>query len=143
MQFRGKYWFLSNFYPVDVVLDGLTYHTSEAAFQAQKCVNPAVRRQFAELKSAKEAKRLGQQVVLREDWDDIKVAEMRRIIDAKFSNSELAMMLAAIGGEIVEDNHWNDTFWGRCDGIGENWLGRILMDKRAEILDDMDKATVD
>lgn len=138
MQFRGKYWFLSNFYPVDVELDGVTYHTAEAAFQAQKCVDPAIRRQFAECKSAKEAKRLGRQMTLRKDWDDIKVSEMRRVIDAKFSNLELAMMLAAVGGEIVEDNHWHDTFWGRCDGIGENWLGRILMDKRAEILAHMD-----
>jgi len=34
--FRGKYFFLSNFFIAPVMYEGLTYQTNEAAFQAQK-----------------------------------------------------------------------------------------------------------
>ena len=34
--FRGKYFFLSNFYGSPVLYDGITYQNNEAAFQAQK-----------------------------------------------------------------------------------------------------------
>jgi len=33
----------------------------------------------------------------------------------------------------VERNYWRDTFWGFCGCRGENHLGRILMDLRAEL----------
>ncbi len=36
-------------------------------------------------------------------------------------------------GELIEGNHWNDTFWGICNGNGENNLGKILMKIRHEI----------
>ena len=32
--FRGKYYFLSNFFPAEVTYNGLTYQNNEAAFQA-------------------------------------------------------------------------------------------------------------
>ena len=35
--------------------------------------------------------------------------------------------------ELVEDNAWGDTFWGRCNGIGKNHLGKILMVIREEL----------
>ena len=37
--FSGEYRFLSNFYQYDFEFKGLTYHNSEAAFQAQKCAS--------------------------------------------------------------------------------------------------------
>jgi predicted NAD-dependent protein-ADP-ribosyltransferase YbiA (DUF1768 family) len=43
------------------------------------------------------------------------------------------MLLATDEADLVEGNHWNDTFWGVCRGVGQNWLGRILMDERASI----------
>jgi len=36
---------------------------------------------------------------------------------------------------LVEGNSWNDVWWGVCEGEGENHLGRILMDIRAEIIE--------
>ena len=35
--------------------------------------------------------------------------------------------LKLIKEDIVEDNYWNDTFWGMCKGKGNNILGKILM----------------
>jgi predicted NAD-dependent protein-ADP-ribosyltransferase YbiA (DUF1768 family) len=33
---------------------------------------------------------------------------------------------------LIEGNYWKDTFWGICDGIGKNYLGKILMEVREE-----------
>lgn len=134
MRFKGEYWFLSNFYPVDIEMDGITYRTAEAAFKAQKCINPEERMLIASTDSGRKAKLLGRKVSIRNDWEDVKVDVMREVIDRKFDRPELAAMLVAVGGEIVEDNHWNDTFWGRCNGRGENWLGVLLMEKRDSLL---------
>ena len=38
--------------------------------------------------------------------------------------------LQLIEGEIVEENTWGDTFWGVCKGVGENHLGKLLMEIR-------------
>lgn len=45
-------------------------------------------------------------------------------------------MLIATGDAILrEGNHWGDRFWGvdARTGEGENHLGRLLMELRAEI----------
>jgi predicted NAD-dependent protein-ADP-ribosyltransferase YbiA (DUF1768 family) len=82
-----------------------------------------------------EAKRLGAQLSLREDWDEIKADVMFLLVRAKFwYNSNLGKKLKCIEGHIQEDNTWGDTYWGVCDGVGENMLGRILMQVRRELL---------
>lgn len=64
--FRGKYSFLSNFYPAKVFFDGVTYLNSESAYQAQKCKNAEKRFRFANL-SSDEAKSLGRKVDCTEE----------------------------------------------------------------------------
>lgn len=60
---------------------------------------------------------------------------MRRLVWRKFTDDPyLAELLLATGDEeLVEGNVWGDTFWGVCEGKGENWLGKILMDIRKEL----------
>lgn len=36
MRFRGRYYFLSNFYPCSIEIDGIRYESAEATFQGQK-----------------------------------------------------------------------------------------------------------
>ena len=49
----------------------------------------------------------------------------------KFLNPDLREKLVATGdAELIEGNHWNDTCWGVCKGIGQNNLGKILMEVR-------------
>lgn len=132
MVFRGEYWFLSNMYPVPVRMrmNGRTYAftCSEAAFQACKC--PARMVEFERVDGFA-AKRLGKRVPLRGDWDEKKLEIMRRILILKFGqNPELAKKLLMVRGPIVEDNSWGDTYWGRCNGTGENRLGLLLMELR-------------
>lgn len=131
MEFRNEYWFLSNFYPCSITdsRDGLTFECVESAFQASKCANPEDRKRFVKLTGA-QAKKLGRQIKLRDDWDSVKVDLMREFVSLKFSNAELKAKLRAIKGDIVENNYWNDTFWGVCKGKGENHLGKILMQIR-------------
>lgn len=134
MIFKDKYFFLSNFYPCKVRYNGNTYLNSEAAFQAAKCPEAAYR--FFFLNGA-QAKKLGKQLPLREDWEEIKLQIMEEIIRCKFTqNPELREALLNVEGEIIEDNFHHDTFWGQCDGIGENHLGKILMKIREELLKD-------
>ena len=36
--------------------------------------------------------------------------------------------------ELVEVNSWGDTFYGVCNGVGENHLGKLLMKIRKELV---------
>ena len=52
----------------------------------------------------------------------------------KFSNPDLKEKLLATGNEeLVEGNWWGDQYWGICDGIGKNKLGKLLMKVRKEL----------
>lgn len=129
--FRNEYFFLSNFYEAPVVYDGIEYKNNEAAFQAQKCVNAADRKQFESL-NATEAKNLGRTIHLRKDWEAVKVSVMRDIVKEKFfQNDDLRAKLIATGEEYLEEgNDWGDRIWGTVDGQGRNLLGNILMEVR-------------
>lgn len=35
--------------------------------------------------------------------------------------------------ELIEGNYWHDTYWGVCEGVGENHLGKLLMEIRNEL----------
>lgn len=92
------------------------------------------RNQFTEL-SPRDAKKLGRKVMLRDDWEEVKDDLMYKIVLAKFlQNPSLAEALEQTGNaKLIEDNHWGDTYWGVCDGVGENKLGEILMRVRDEL----------
>ena len=65
-EFKGKYYFLSNFYLCGVNFEGDTYPSVENAFQAAKVLDKHKRIPF-QCCSASEAKRLGKKVHLRSD----------------------------------------------------------------------------
>ena len=134
--FDGAYEFLSNFHEVPVTYEGITYRSSEAAFQAAKSLDPADRERISKL-SPDESKRAGYSVKLREDWETVKVSVMEEVLRAKFTqNPELTEKLTATGQALlVEGNNWRDTFWGFDVnlGYGVNMLGQLLMRIRAEL----------
>lgn len=127
--FRDEYFFLSNFYPVEIKLDGIVYPNAETAFQAQKTLDVEERRKFSMLKNPVQAKRLGRKVKLRDDWEEVKLDIMTEIVSQKFlQHPHLIEMLLQTGDEeLVEGNKWGDRFWGVCKDKGENHLGKILM----------------
>ncbi len=132
--FSGPHRFLSNFWPCGVDLDGVAYPSTEAAYQAAKTLDVDARRVFERAQPG-QAKTLGRRVVLRADWEDVKVDVMRDLLAQKFApGSDLAALLSATSPhELVEGNHWNDTFWGVCRGKGQNLLGRLLTGRRTEL----------
>lgn len=134
--FQGKNRWLSNFWPCKVELDGLEFHSTEAAYQAAKSLDTDARALFQNVPGAM-AKRMGQYINVRPDWEEVRVRVMYDLLVQKFSkrNPELREQLKATGTQqLVEGNTWGDVFWGVCRGQGENVLGKLLMQVRAEVL---------
>lgn len=99
-EFRGEYYFLSNFYSAPVTYNGMCFENNEAAFQAAKC--PERMTEFCRLNPS-EAKRLGRRVKLRGDWEAVKDTVMYEICKAKFSqNPDLADKLVATNFEEIK-----------------------------------------
>ena len=84
-EFRGEFYFLSNFYNAKIEYNGYRFQNNEAAFQAMKCPDRA--NEFRYLNGS-ESKRLGRRVTLREDWETVKDQIMYEICCAKFERSE-------------------------------------------------------
>jgi ribA/ribD-fused uncharacterized protein len=131
--FSDDHDYLSNFFYSDVVYEGILYPSIENAFQAAKTLSVEERRQFVS-RLPGQAKRLGRKIKLRPDWEEIKIQVMTDLVRYKFNvHADLKQKLLATGdAELVEGNTWHDTFWGVCDGVGRNELGKILMQARAE-----------
>ena len=130
--FRGDRAFLSNMYSVSLYWNGRLFPSSESAYQAEKCP------QFADKicsMSGRDAKSFTRSIPARPDWEKVNVGIMHGILRAKFSQNErLAKKLMSTGDEVLcENNTWGDTFWGVCNGVGENMLGRLLMQVRNEL----------
>lgn len=130
--FRNNYFFLSNMYECKIRMDidgkSYTFNCVEAAFQAHK--EPAKAHLFEGI-NGYEAKKLGRKVNLPADWNTKRIDIMRRCLNLKFAqNPLLYSKLMHTTEDIVEENTWNDTFWGVCNGKGKNMLGKLLMEIR-------------
>ena len=136
--FTGTYKFLSNFYPCSIEYDGIVYPTLEHAYQAAKTEDNEERLEILECNTAGRAKRMGQKVTLRADWEDIKLDVMLELLRTKFKNKKLRMWLITTGdATLIEGNYWHDNFYGECycagcGGNGQNHLGKHLMFVRKE-----------
>ena len=132
-EFQPPYRWLSNFTPCSISAFGAVFASVEHAYQAAKSSDPCIHVQFTGI-TAGQAKRLGRKILVRADWDMIKLEVMRDLTRLKYETPELRALLLATGDtHIIEGNTWGDTFWGVCDGRGLNHLGRIIMDTRGEI----------
>lgn len=137
-QFRGAWAFLSNFHPAVLEWEGITYPTSEHAFNAGKTLDQGLRQQIAAAATPQQAKVLGRSVKLRPLWDpSVRYAVMAEVLRAKFTchPGRIAALLGTGNAELVESNDWHDVHWGRCvclrhQGEGANHLGRLLMELR-------------
>jgi N-glycosidase YbiA len=133
--FCGAFRFLSNFYPVKIEYEGITFPSVEHAYQAAKTLNVSERKKISELASAGKAKRAGKNLTLRPDWNDVRVEIMRHLVRKKFSYPDMKKLLICTGTEVlIEGNNWGDTFWGIDfrSSLGKNVLGKILMELRKE-----------
>tara|TARA_R110000772_G_C13299886_1_gene438784 strand:+ start:935 stop:1414 length:480 start_codon:yes stop_codon:yes gene_type:complete len=143
-QFKGDYFFLSNFYPHPMVYKGILYPSSEHAYVSAKSDDPEFKLEVSQLDRAGKAKNLGRELEnnggLIEDWITKKVIVMNEILRIKFSDSTLkSQLLSTDGQELWEGNWWHDNFFGYCNCDGcenkpkNNYLGKILMEIRNEL----------
>jgi len=141
--FSGEYRWLSNFELSDnvndyfIMLDGDKYRSVEHAYQAAKTLNILERWHIRAAITSGKAKRLGMTVTLRKNWDNIKLQVMYDCLIQKFSYPYFKELLIATHPKIlIEGNTWGDTFYGVCNGIGQNNLGKLLMSIRENIINE-------
>lgn len=133
-KFKDDFAFLSNFASCTVNYEGINYPTVEHAFQAAKSLDDRDRTHIAYLDTPAKAKTYGRTVKLRPDWEVVKVSIMEDLLRQKFSQEPFKTLLIQTGSAgLIEGNHWHDTFWGVCNGVGQNHLGKLLMKIRKEI----------
>jgi ribA/ribD-fused uncharacterized protein len=141
-RFEGMNKFLSNFWLCDLFiipphLDcGEVCHaiSLEHAFQAMKATNIYDFYAVLDCSTPGKAKQKGREIKLRADWDNVKDSIMKELLHVKFKDTDLRSRLLLTGdAELIEGNWWKDTYWGVCAGIGQNKLGKLLMEERDEI----------
>ena len=141
--FEGKFEFMSNFFPSVVFLDGDSYPTVENAYQAAKTLNCQIRWRMQNMQPGG-AKRLGNSLQLRPDWESVKYEIMKDLVSQKFIQLPFKVKLLETGdSQLIEGNSWHDQIWGACNcggslgfckkkptTVASNWLGKILMEVR-------------
>lgn len=139
--FRGDFRFLSNFWPVEVMLNMDKYASVEHAYQAAKFPKGKWRASIRACKTPGEAKRLARdnRTFWRKEWDaGEKLVVMKHLLLQKFEGPEMRAWLASTYPRRLEEgNSWGDTYWGvdLKTGKGTNMLGEMLMEIRLKILE--------
>ena len=127
----------SHFSPHPVELKGRRWPTSEHYFQAQKFIGTEHEEAVRMAKSPMVAARMGRsrERPLRQDWETVKDDIMREVVRAKFAqHPELRSLLLSTGEAQLVEHMANDRYWADGgDGTGQNRLGQLLMEIRAEL----------
>jgi ribA/ribD-fused uncharacterized protein len=127
----------SNFALFPFVLEGKVWPSSEHYFQAMKYLDPDLQEKVRLAKTPYEAAVLGRDPNLpkREDWDEYRLIVMNKALHAKFSSYQVLQdLLKSTNHAKLFEHTKNDCYWADCfDRTGENKLGHMLEDLRAEI----------
>lgn len=137
--FTKEYSWLSNFEPFEKPFnyDGFDYPSVEHFYHACKFERIAIKLEIAK-HPPKGLKSFVRKFKLDiPNWSNLRLHYMMVGLRYKFSkhNPKLRAKLIATGNtELIEGNWWKDTFWGVCNGVGENHLGKMLMEIRKQII---------
>ncbi|MGH9762353.1 MAG: NADAR family protein [Blastocatellia bacterium] len=127
----------SNFVPYPIHVDGKQWPTSEHYFQAQKFAGMRHEEAVRKAKSPMIAARIGRDRTrgLRPDWEKVKDGIMLNAVRAKFNqHPRLASLLLSTGTAELVEHTGKGAYWGDGgDGCGKNMLGKILMQIRDEL----------
>jgi ribA/ribD-fused uncharacterized protein len=137
--YEGPHYHLSNFSSFAIVLRREIWMTVEHAYQARKFFPGHEASIIGEIKralSAHEAKQIAKanKLRMRPDWQQIKLAEMEKLLRAKFDQHPYVQrkLLETDTLWLIEDSP-TDSFWGRGpDWKGQNQLGQLWMKIRTE-----------
>lgn len=140
--FKAENSFLSNFYIASFhfKIFGSDFVSSEAAYMHEKCDDPEWKRFCIDSKNTPaQIKIKSQTVKLIPGWDHVRINIMYQVLKAKFEIPYLKEKLVNTGNQnLQEGNYHGDKFWGidlkQNPNIGENYLGRLLMKVRDELI---------
>lgn len=131
----------SNLYRRAIEFEGEIYATSEHAYQAGKARKESVRKWLMEAPSPALLAMAAHGLYywdVAPGWSTNKFDRMRRVLRAKFSQHVdlRELLLSTNDARLVEsatvDNPVN-RLWGEVNGVGNNMLGVMLMELRAEL----------
>jgi ribA/ribD-fused uncharacterized protein len=125
-----------------VYIEGIgTFPTAESAFQAHKDLNNIAHiNSQLKVKTVLMAKHLGNKIIPREDWEEVKIGIMERILQLKFDqHDDIRENLLNTGLRPLVEHTKDDSFWGDGgDGSGQNNLGKILTKIRNRYYENME-----
>ncbi len=138
--YERDFYVLSNFSAFTLEWKGVRFDTSEAAYHWEKFQgtgNDGIALGIRNAPSAHVAFKYAEEMrrYRRPDWDAVKVDIMRDILRAKADQHEYVRrkLLATGNRELIEDS-WRDDFWGwGPNRDGQNMLGKLWMEVRAEL----------
>lgn len=140
MFYMDKYYMFDNFSAFAIAWRDKLQPTVEHAYQAAKFDDENIIKEIHEATSAHESKKIAHKYLALNKgsvgWQDAKVQIMRELIRLKADQHPYVMekLLSTKGSVLVEDSP-TDSFWGRGpDHHGENWLGKLWMEYRDELL---------
>lgn len=147
--FRGDYYFLSNMYEREIEYKGLKFPSSEHLYQWLK-VEPSApdaqkwRDKILSAPHGKKAKFVpkykGFPFRKVNDLDEFRLKAMKIALWAKFQDPELRKWLLDTDDvALVEHNTWRDDFFGVHNGMGQNHLGRLLMELRMYLRNNLEQ----
>jgi predicted NAD-dependent protein-ADP-ribosyltransferase YbiA (DUF1768 family) len=125
---------LSNFSPIAIEYEGLTYPSVECAYQAAKFLDPKEREKFVWMQSW-QAKRAGREKPARVDWASVKYLIMFELLLKKYTYPRMQERLLGTGNAIItHENTHGDQEWGKVNGVGLDILAKMTMYIRDEVL---------
>jgi hypothetical protein len=137
--YEKEYYFLSNFSAFAILWNDKLYPTSEHVYQSEKFDDDNIKEEIRNAGSARDAKQIAKRNNDKKssDWVSIKVGIMKKILLAKVEQHPYIKekLLESKDKEIIE-NSPEDSFWGwGPNKDGENHLGKLWMEIRAEFTD--------
>ena len=133
---KGRYGWLSNFYMHKMSVRGVTYASVEHYYQAEKTLDPGLRADIRLAETPKLAKKLGQFVVLRPDWNNVRAGVMSVGLFAKFENERMSeRLISTAPARLIENSPW-DAYWGGKLPDSKNMLGYLLEIVRERLIAD-------
>ena len=135
--YEHEFYVFSNFSSFAIEWKGVLWPTSEHVYHSEKFDNEDLKNQIRNARSAHEALKLAQANIgkYRKNWDSIKLDIMKQILRAKVDQHPYVKkkLLETGDKELVEDS-WRDAYWGwGPNKDGENHLGKLWMEVRAEL----------
>ncbi|MEP0871054.1 NADAR domain-containing protein [Trichocoleus desertorum AS-A10] len=130
----------SNFSPHPIFIDDQSWSTVEHYYQSQKFFgteHEALIMTIRAVKTPEEAAALGRDRcrVFREDWEQVKAEIMYQAVLTKFlTHLDIQSVLLSTNELLIVEDSPTDYYWGcGSERTGQNQLGKILMQVRQEI----------